>query len=66
MERVSNGLLVPVGDIKALTKAMKKLLNDHELQMELRSSGGARVRQFSKHDIAKDYLWHIKQCIENK
>jgi len=56
IEKVSNGLLVPVGDIKALVKAMQQLLNDHNLQQQLSSSGLERANRFKKIVIAKEYL----------
>jgi len=56
VQRVKHGLLVPVGDIKAMVKAMKQLLGDKSLQEQLSRDGPARVEEFDKEAIAKKYL----------
>jgi N-acetylgalactosamine-N,N'-diacetylbacillosaminyl-diphospho-undecaprenol 4-alpha-N-acetylgalactosaminyltransferase len=61
VEQEPNGLLVPVGDIVALTNGMRRLLDNRELCEELVSSGRKRARRFGKDRIAGDYV----ECIRD-
>ena len=63
VEKVKHGLLVPVGDIKAMVKAMQQLLDDETLQQELSRHGAARVQEFAKEVIAQKYLAHSRTVI---
>ena len=56
VEKVQHGLLVPVGDIKAMVNAMQQLLGDKALQEQLSRDGPARVEEFDKEAITQKYL----------
>ena len=58
VEAVTHGLLIPVGDIKAMVKAMHQLLDNSALCKELVSGGSERVSAFDKESIANEYLKH--------
>ena len=63
VERVSHGLLVPVGDIYAMAKAMQQLLSDDALQSQLIRDGANRAQQFDKVTIAKQYAAHSQMVL---
>jgi len=63
VEEVQHGLLIPVGDIKAMVKAMKQLLGDENLQQRLSEHGAARVQEFAKEVIAQKYLEHSRAVL---
>jgi glycosyltransferase involved in cell wall biosynthesis len=59
VERVQYGLMVAVGNIHAMSDAMKQLFADENLRHELSESGPKRTTRFDKTTIADDY---IKRC----
>ncbi|MFC1775857.1 glycosyltransferase [Pseudomonadota bacterium] len=61
VEKVRHGLMVPVGDIKAMTKAMRQLLDEPDLKNVVSGGGKDRAAQFDKESIANKYL---EQCSE--
>lgn len=51
-----NGLLVPVGDVQALYRAMKEIIDDPELSLKM-STNAAKIRnEFSVEGIAEQWL----------
>ncbi len=63
IEHAQHGLLVPVGDIKALTTAMHRVLNEGDLQQTITQGGLERARLFDKTTIATRYLEHSQEAL---
>ena len=61
VERVQCGLMVAVGNIHAMSDAMKQLFADENLRHELSENGPKRTTRFDKTTIASDY---IKRCTD--
>jgi N-acetylgalactosamine-N,N'-diacetylbacillosaminyl-diphospho-undecaprenol 4-alpha-N-acetylgalactosaminyltransferase len=61
VERVQYGLMVAVGNIHAMSDAMKQLFADKNLHLELSENGPKRTTRFDKTTIANDY---IKRCAD--
>lgn len=61
------GLLVEPGRVRALSTAILRLLEDHELALRLGKNGRQHVaRNFSAEAMAKNYAWHYKQVLANR
>jgi glycosyltransferase involved in cell wall biosynthesis len=56
LEGGAKGLLVPVGDHRALADAILRMLGDAELRHRLSTWGPARAADFSPATIARQYL----------
>ena len=54
VENENTGLVVPYGDTKALTRAMRQLLHDHDLAVRLGRRAGEEI----------EHHWHIKQTYD--
>ena len=63
IEQARHGLLVPIGDIKALTTAMHRVLDDSDLQQEMSQGGLDRAKRFDKEHIATRYLEHSQEAL---
>jgi phosphatidylinositol alpha-mannosyltransferase len=58
-----NALLVPPGDVKALTAALADVLTDAELAAALRTAGLQRARDFSMATLAAEYVRIYRQLL---
>lgn len=59
-----NGLLVPVGDVDALTKAMERLIQDPQLRHKLRSKAPAIRETHSKEALMPRWIEFVEQTIK--
>lgn len=61
------GFLVEPGDVDALSAAILRVLEDHELALRLGKNGRQHVIQkFSVETMARSYLFHYKQVLANR
>ncbi len=58
-----NGLLVPVGDEKALARAILKLLGDDQLREKLAGAGAKRAMAYRVDNMAREYEALIEDVI---
>ena len=58
-----NGLLVPVGDVEALAKAIADVISDEELAKRLSVNGQLRAKDFEKEKIIPKYLGFFNQIL---
>ena len=56
IENEKNGLLIPVGDEKALKEAMEKLFYNRELYKKLKANSSKSVEKYCIKNIAKDWI----------
>ena len=63
IEQAQYGLLVAVGDIKALTTAMRRALDDSDLQQVISEGGLDRAKHFDKKSITNIYLEQISDIL---
>ncbi|MBP7243914.1 MAG: glycosyltransferase family 4 protein [Bacteroidia bacterium] len=59
------GLLVEVGDVSGLTRAVQKVLADHELRMKIISNAKSKVQEFSFQATAQKTLNIYQEIIKN-
>ena len=58
-----NGLLVDVGDKRALTEAMCALAQDPELRRRLERQAMEDMKAYDKDTVVKDWSRVIRQCL---
>ncbi|MFI9082109.1 glycosyltransferase family 4 protein [Streptomyces sioyaensis] len=51
----TDGLLVPVGDVKAITKALLTLIDDEDRRREMGAAALRNARRFDPSQVAKEY-----------
>ena len=59
------GLLVEVGDVSGLTRAVQKVLADHELRTKIISNAKSKVQEFSFQATAQKTLNIYQEIIKN-
>jgi glycosyltransferase involved in cell wall biosynthesis len=60
------GLLVEPGDVQALSAAILRVLENHELAFRLGKNARKHIaRNFSADSMAKNYLWHFNHVLAN-
>ena len=55
--------MVAVGNIHAMSDAMKQLFTDESLRLELSENGPKRTTSFDKTTIAGDYIKHCAKLL---
>ena len=59
-----DGILVPIGDVQSISKAMLTVLQDKEYAKQLSENGREKVQQFDSKVIARKYEQLIEQVVE--
>lgn len=59
------GLLVEVGDVSGLTRAVQKIIDDHELRMKIINNAKSKVQGFSFQATAQKTLSIYQEIIKN-
>lgn len=59
-----NGLLVPIGDERAMATTMIRMLEDAELRNRLRKGANARIKDFEIGQITRAYEYEFCQLLE--
>ena len=60
-----DALLVPPGDVAALTKALRDVLTDDDLAGALRTAGLCRAKDFSMATLAAEYVRIYRQLLDD-
>ena len=61
--RITNcGLLVPVGEVEAMCRAMEKVYNDADLCRELAGKSGQCAERFEKRGIVRELTGILEKC----
>lgn len=66
IENGVNGILVPVGDEKALVQAMKQILNDEIFSQYIAENARSIGKKFEPSVIYKKWEKYLISCVENK
>lgn len=61
-----NGILVPIGDEKALAKAILKVLNSHSLRQKFSAEGKKRAQDFTVEKSVKEYEKLFQEVLKTK
>ncbi len=62
----SHGLFVPVGDVRAIGDAVRRLMEDDEMRNELASSGVELAKRYSWVEVGDELAESMRALIENQ
>jgi glycosyltransferase involved in cell wall biosynthesis len=67
VENESTGLLTPIDDVRALTAALRRALDDEELRRRLVAKGyAAYIKDFTRESVTRQWIEFYKSLIQEK